>query len=151
MVYRRGCALGLALALACAAMACQASPAEQPCSDIPDGGCPGIDTTNCLDLTCWVIYTCQPGGGWVQAAMCPPHEAGAPPDIVDAGPRDVNVDVPGASGGPGCPDLQEPDCTLTEALVCGPGCCGCENILVCQDGGWIDWGGCGDGGPQPTP
>jgi hypothetical protein len=134
---------------------CVTTQDQSPCNNIPDGGCPGIDTTNCVDPTCFSIYTCQPNDTWTLAAVCPPHEAGTeaepPPIDAAAGMRDVNVDVVGAFGGPGCVDLEFPDCTLGEAKVCGPGCCCCDDLFVCEDGGWIPWGECLDGAVVQTP
>jgi hypothetical protein len=146
-------------ALSLGSAACQLSSEEEPCLNIPDGGCPGVDPTNCLDVTCAAIYTCQPNGTWVEAVACPAREAGvdATADASDAtllmegAPRDASVDVPGAFGGPGCTDLEDPDCPLGMALGCGPGCCGCSDLYVCQDGGWLLWGECIDGGAEPDP
>ena len=36
---------------------------------------------------------------------------------------------------------QAPDCSLGFALACPMGCCGCEDLFVCQGGGWSY---CGD-------
>ena len=38
----------------------------------------------------------------------------------------------GAFGGPGCADLEPPDCPLGLALSCNA-CCGCEDLFVCID------------------
>jgi hypothetical protein len=64
----------------------------------------------------------------------------------DASVRDVSIDVEGAFGGPGCVDLQAPDCPLGLAISCPNGCCGCEDLFVCRNGGWNLWGQCVDGG-----
>jgi hypothetical protein len=135
--------------------ACTAFEDESPvvaCTDIPEGGCPG-STANCQDPTCSAIYSCQLDGGWTLSGMCPARDAGPDTGIHDARAdvnlrRDVDFDVPpGASGGPGCPDLQLSDCTLTEALLCPANeCCCCEALFVCDDGGWNAWGQCLDGG-----
>jgi hypothetical protein len=142
------------LALLLVAPACQLSPEAEPCLDIPDGGCPGVDDTNCLDVTCAAIYTCEPDGTWIEAFVCPPREAGVDASDAhapsEAGPaRDATVDVTGAYGGPGCEDLEDPDCSLGEALACGITCCGCQDIFVCQNGGWQLWGECSDAGATP--
>ena len=57
---------------------------------------------------------------------------------------------PGAFGGPGCGDLLEPDGALGVALACGASCCGCEDLFVCENGGWELWGTCGDAGPEQS-
>lgn len=69
--------------------------------------------------------------------------------MVDAGVRDASIDVEGAFGGPGCVDLQMPDCPLGVALTCPSGCCGCEDLFVCKNGGWDLWGSCGVDGAVP--
>jgi len=129
-------------------------PNEQACNDIPEGGCPGAGTSNCVDPTCAAIYTCEGDGAWTFSATCPARDAG-PRDASahDARPdvslrRDVDFDVPpGATGGPGCIDLQCGDCTLSLALACPSNeCCGCQNVFVCDDGGWNLWGECAEGG-----
>ena len=74
---RRVAVLFRLLAFAPLTPACKLPAEAQPCLNIPDGGCPGIDTTNCLDVTCAAIYTCQPDGTWVEALVCPAREAGA--------------------------------------------------------------------------
>jgi hypothetical protein len=130
-------------------------PAPHACNGIPSGGCPGSGTDNCVDPMCSAIYTCEDDGGWSFSATCPAREAGVP----DARPdvdlrRDADFDVPpGATGGPGCVDLQCGDCTLSLALACpSDECCGCQNVFVCDDGGWNLWGSCGEGGAlEPTP
>jgi hypothetical protein len=147
-------------ALSMAILACQDPIEAQTCVDIPDGGCPGVDNTNCLDITCGAIYTCEINGTWSEVLTCPVREAGpseptdtAPPSEAGSAPRDatvIDVNVPGANGGPGCVDLEDPDCSLGEALACGPGCCGCGDIFVCQAGGWQLWGECIDGGVAPV-
>jgi hypothetical protein len=149
-------ALALATAVAGLAAACDDPPAQNPCLDIPDGGCPGIDTTNCEDITCTAIYSCQPDGTWVLATACPARDAGvdsSPPPPKEAGPetgtirKDAGINVPGENGGPNCIDLEMPDCSLGEALACEQDCCGCQDLYVCQDIGWVLWGECGpDGG-----
>jgi hypothetical protein len=130
-------------------------PNEQACNNIPEGGCPGSGTGNCQDITCSAIYTCEGDGGWTFSATCPVREAGAPDARVhDARAdvslrRDVDFDVPpGSTGGPGCVDLETPpDCTLSLALAClSDECCGCQNVFVCDDGGWNLWGSCDEGG-----
>lgn len=63
--------------------------------------------------------------------------------------RDVEADVPGAFGGPGCEDLEMPDCALGTALACGADCCGCGDLYTCQGGNWIPWGACVNGQPVP--
>jgi hypothetical protein len=151
-------AVPVACFLACGAF--EDSVDQQPCNEIPEGGCPAPADSdasvveNCKqDPTCSALYACQEGVGWSLLAECPAHDAGkADADAHrDASPpRDVEIDVPdGAIWGLGCPDLDEcqGDCPLSLALACPAGqCCDCCNILVCEDGGWNIWGYCDDGG-----
>lgn len=121
------------------------SATVQPCTNIPEGGCPLQHGLSCSDPTCVATYACRPGNQWELREKCPPREAGAPDAGIDASPKDAAIDAPpGAFGGPGCADLQMPDCPLGTALLCTNGCCGCEDLYVCRDGGWDYWGTCGD-------
>ncbi|HEX7604578.1 MAG TPA: hypothetical protein VF316_23330 [Polyangiaceae bacterium] len=132
--------------------ACSEDPVVQPCRDVPDGGCPLSYGKACDDPACSAAYACDPGGVWRLDHVCAPHDAGpdAPKPPVDAGARDVDIDVPGAFGGPGCAPLQTPDCPLGTALVCPNGaCCDCTDLFVCRNGGWDPWGTCDDGGIAP--
>lgn len=141
------------------AFGCDSEPKSVTCTDVPDGGCPldnGADV--CMDPSCNAVYACLADGGWSLQQVCPPHphDASAPLDAADASDAgeggsvfDVSIDVPpGGNGGPGCEDLQMPDCTAAEGLACvnQPDCCGCQDLWVCQSGGWTLWGECGDGG-----
>lgn len=155
----RAFAIGLAgtLALGLAA-SCSDEPTAEPCTKIPAGGCPLSRGVACEDPACEAVYKCRPGNVWELDRRCPAREAAAydasAPDAEgDAPPWDANVDAPpGAFGGPGCAALQPPDCSLGLALSCpNPDCCGCEELFVCQGGGWVSWGTCGDGGPVPRP
>ncbi|MBX3258926.1 MAG: hypothetical protein KF782_04355 [Labilithrix sp.] len=138
------------------AAACADDPIPRPCSNIPAGGCPLSRGVACDDPECEAVYACLPGDVWELRQTCPPREgrarsdASAPPDA--ASPFDASFDAPpGAFGGPGCESLQAPDCMLGLALACGPDCCGCEELFVCEDRGWTLWGTCGDGGITPEP
>jgi hypothetical protein len=133
--------------------ACDTTPVPAACTDIPDGGCPEDNgATVCVDPTCDAVYACS-NGKWVFVQKCPPHpdDAGAP---VEASPTDATVpDVafdapPGSFGGPGCTDLETPDCSVGTALACvsTADCCGCQDLWVCQNAGWVLWGTCADGG-----
>jgi len=149
-----------------AAAACNSDPsAVIACRDVPDGGCPSDHgATVCDDPTCNAVYACV-NGSWVFDKTCPPHPHDASVDaLADATSDatvdstssipDVSIDVPpGAYGGPGCSDLQTPDCSLGAALACAtvPGCCDCQNLYVCANGGWNAWGTCGDAGIVPGP
>lgn len=139
--------LGLVVALAAACSAFADLPNQQACHGIPEGGCPGSGRLDCKDPSCAAVYTCEPDGGWAFAVACPAHDASAHDARQPVG-RDADIDVPpGAYGGPGCGDLQSPDCNLGVALVCPAGeCCGCQDLFVCGDGGWNLWGACEDGG-----
>lgn len=137
--------------------ACSSDDASSaPCSDIPDGGCPLSHGVACGDPTCANVYACV-NGAWVFDHACAPHDAGATADggssadgdAASGNVADAAFDAPpGAFGGPGCPDLQSPDCSLGTALACPrqSDCCGCEDLFVCQNGGWVAWGRCVDGG-----
>lgn len=144
-----GLAAGL---LALAAMpSCSDEVTAQPCTDIPAGGCPLSRGVACEDPTCLAVYACRAGNAWELDHACPPREAGAAVEAsVDAGvdadashPFDASIDAPpGANGGPGCDALQAPDCSLGFALACPSGCCGCEDLFVCENGGWTYWSTC---------
>jgi hypothetical protein len=147
--------VALGLAASSAVSACDTPATLFPCTDIPDGGCPRQYGVSCDDPACAAIYLCRQGNVWELERTCPARDGAAPdapPDVADAGAlRDVQTDVPGAWGGPGCGPLQPPDCMLGTAVSCGgqAGCCGCEDLFVCRDGGWDPWGTCGPGGPMP--
>jgi hypothetical protein len=120
------------------------------CGVIPAGGCPRSDDA-CRDPECAAVYFCAIGGAWTLDHACEPRDAGAR-DAADAssdldgrGGRDASTDVPGAAGGPGGEDLALPDCSLSVALACGQSCCECEDLFVCEDGGWSLWGSCEGG------
>jgi len=140
-------------------LACDDGPVAQPCSNIPEGGCPIARGVSCNDPACEAVYACRPGNVWELLYRCPEHEGGARPAPLDASvdepaapPFDASIDAPeGAFGGPGCPSLQAPDCSLGLALSCGAGCCGCEDLYVCEEGGWTLWGVCTDGGVRADP
>lgn len=134
---------------ACAVVACQGDlPVPGKCTDIPAGGCPRADGA-CADPSCAALYVCTSASEWRFDSACPARDAAvdAPHvSVVDAAAiRDVSVDVPGASGGPGCDPLDAPDCPLATAAACGASCCGCEDLFVCESGGWTLWGACVDG------
>ena len=135
---------------------CSDAPTAERCSDIPAGGCPLSNGVACGDPTCTAVYACRPNKVWELDHACPPYEAGVPAEAsgeafdaaADASPQgshpfDASIDAPpGASGGPGCATLQAPDCTLGFALACPTGCCGCEDLFVCQNGGWSYYATC---------
>lgn len=138
-------------------VACEDASIAVPCSNIPPGGCPLSRGVACEDPACEAVYLCREGNVWELREHCPPREAGvvdggsadvASPSPFDAGVYDV---PPGAFGGPGCTSLQIPDCSLGLALACGEGCCGCEDLFVCEDRGWNLWGACVDGRITPIP
>lgn len=154
-------ALALACALATAALglSCSDEHPVVPCRDIPEGGCPAQGGVACEDPSCVAAYSCEPDGGWSFSHACAPHDA-APGDAGADGPApsDAGYDIdapPGAFGGPGCVALEPPDCPLGTALACPQGqCCGCEDLFVCDDGGWDPWGVCTDDAgvvPLTTP
>lgn len=140
-----------------AAPACNSdTPTAHECTGVPPGGCPLSHGVACDDPTCEAVYACRSGNVWELDHACPPHDAAARPEAAtDASVPDVSdaaIDAPpGANGGPGCGTLQSPDCSLGFALACPSGCCDCEDLFVCQNGGWTVWGTCSpDAGVAPT-
>jgi hypothetical protein len=146
----------LAMALAAVALvtlpSCEDSETPQECTNVPAGGCPLSRGVACQDPACEAVYACRPGNVWELERTCPPIEAGtrdASTDVaLDAASDvtiafDANIDAPaGANGGPGCSALQAPDCALGLVLACSSGCCGCEDLFVCQNGGWTYYSTC---------
>ncbi len=153
------CVVAGALAAVIACSSCTDDPATvEPCNDIPAGGCPLSNGVACEDPSCTAVYACRANRVWELDHVCPPHEAGAAEasseageagDAASDGPRegsrpfDASIDAPpGAGGGPGCEDLQAPDCSLAVGLACPMGCCGCEDLFVCNNGGWDYYATC---------
>lgn len=135
--------------LALAAMpSCQDPPTVERCADVPEGGCPLAKGLACQDPNCLAVYACRPNKVWVLDHTCPGNEGGVTRDAstgdAEAGrPFDASIDAPpGANGVPGCGLLQAPDCALGLALACPKGCCGCEDLFVCANGGWSYWSTC---------
>jgi len=146
--------VGLLGGSALAFVACRDdSPTVQPCRNVPAGGCPRSRGLACTDPACEAVYLCNEDGTWTLERECPkrtplPEAAPPPPEADAAVLRDAGFELPpGAYGGPGCPTLQSPDCALGTSVACSNGCCGCEDLFVCQNGGWEPWGFCGDAGP----
>lgn len=138
------------------AFACGDPPVEQPCTGVPDGGCPLAHGVACQDPHCAAIYACRENNVWELVQACPGYDA-AIDDVPDAGADattdivDASIDAPpGAFGGPGCEPLMDSDCSLGLALACTNGCCGCVDLYVCNDGEWDEWGSCDpDAGLRP--
>lgn len=136
--------------------ACSDDAVVTPCTDIPPGGCPQSRGVACEDPACEAVYACRPGNVWELERRCPPREGGGPrdastPEAEAAAPLDASIDAPpGAFGGPGCGVLQTPDCPLGLALACAPSCCDCEDLFVCEGGGWSFWGTCDAGRIEPA-
>lgn len=135
----------LAIASACG----DGDTSDQPCTDIPTGGCPLQYGVSCEDPSCLAVYRCNGDNTWTLDHTCPGNDGGpvidaSPIDASDSAvPRDAAIDAPpGANGGPGCDALESPDCPLAFALACPSGCCDCEDLFVCQNGGWNLWGSC---------
>ena len=138
-----------------ATSACNDPARVAVCNDLAAPGCPADqDADVCSDLQCAAVYACD-NGTWSMVATCPNYSADAAAHPAEAGSGDAASAFdapfdapPGAFGGPGCVDLQEPDCPLGTALACGgaPDCCGCVDLYVCANGGWVHWGACVDGG-----
>lgn len=148
MILRPAFALVLVLA------ACSDPPIPAICRALAPPACPADDDADvCTDVSCASVYACV-NGTWSFVQDCPSHafDAGAPSveASTDTGvPFDAAIDAPaGAYGGPGCADLEAPDCSLGTALFCArtPDCCGCQDLYVCVSGGWNLWGECTDGG-----
>jgi hypothetical protein len=147
--------------VALAVLACSDEALQTYCTGIPTGGCPGSDMSTCEDPTCAAIYAHSTDCTWTFLLKCPdylpPTDAGPDAASSDA-PREAMVDAhlalrdgapmlpDGSGGGPGCEELESPDCPLEMAYACGATCCGCEDLYVCSDGGWSLWGFCGDSG-----
>jgi hypothetical protein len=124
---------------------------KEYCSDVPDGGCPLSNGVACEDPMCGAVYACN-AGVWSLDHECPTIDAAVEDGGTEAGADTMpdfdaaSIDAPpGSFGGPGCADLEEPDCPLGEALACGPSCCDCEDLWVCVDMGWTEWGTCTPG------
>jgi hypothetical protein len=146
--------------VALAAPGCEASDNASLCKEVPAGGCPLSYGHACDDPLCEAAYACNPDGTWTLDHVCPARDAAADdassPDAndsadalgaSDAPPFDaLAIDAAGASGGPGCIALEPPECPLATALACPKGCCDCEDLFVCDDGGWSPWGTCDDAG-----
>jgi hypothetical protein len=146
----------LAVALVLVAFACDDEAVPQPCTGVPEHGCPLAHGVACEDPRCQAIYACREGNRWEFVQNCPnydaqaelPYDAGTPSTTI----VDASIDAPpGAYGGPGCEVLQDPDCPVGLALACTNGCCGCEDLFVCTDGEWDLWGECDDGGVRYAP
>jgi hypothetical protein len=147
-------ALSAPLALLAAQSSCNPETQnDEPCTGIPAGGCPLAHGTACDDPACDRVYACRADNVWELDHVCPPHEAGAQVDATaldDAASEaslafDANIDAPpGAAGGPGCTQLEAPDCPLALVLACQSGCCGCEDLFVCESGGWNYYATCGE-------
>jgi len=157
--FARAAASTLGVCALVLAGACSDDPVATPCSDIPAGGCPLSRGLACSDPACVAVYLCRAGNRWELAETCPPRtdvprDASVVDVVTEAPPAfDAGIDAPpGASGGPGCGVLQSPDCPLGTALACPSGCCGCEDLFVCENGGWTTWGTCDlDGGIRHHP
>lgn len=145
--------VGAASALVASIAACDA-PLATTCKNVPPGGCPLSHGVACQDPECEAAYACT-DDGWVLHHVCPARDAGRDANVVrdaalESASRDAAIDAPpGAYGGPGCGDLQAPDCALGVALGCTSGCCGCEDLFVCKKGGWSLWGICEGGQIKP--
>jgi hypothetical protein len=138
--------------------ACDNPPIPVVCQDLAAPACPtDLDADVCSDVECASVYACD-NGTWTFVQTCPNYSADAGVHPFEAGPEasgevDAPFDAPpGAFGGPGCTDLEEPDCPLGTALACQHSfdCCECIDLFVCDDGGWELWGECGDGGVTPN-
>lgn len=135
---------------------CDNGVSSEACTDIPEGGCPLSHGVACSDPACDAVYACRSNNVWELSERCSARDGSAGADAADvdapvsADVSDASIDAPpGAWGGPGCTALQAPDCSLGLALSCGTTCCGCEDLYVCEVGGWTLWGTCAEGGPQP--
>lgn len=160
-VAARSLSVALGVSLLRATAGCSGDlPVDQPCTNIPAGGCPLAYGKECDDPACEAAYACREGNRWELDHVCPAHDAGTPNDA-SAGSNDAARDASdaeasddaamapdapeGAYGGPGCPPLQSPDCMVGFALACPTDCCDCEDLFVCRNGAWYEWGTCQDG------
>ena len=143
-----------ALALALLVVACNGTPPPPACPELAAPACPVDNGANvCDDPSCASAYQCE-NGSWVFVQTCAgysPDAAFHPPEAsTDAGAGfDADIDAsPEDFGGPGCVELEQPDCPLGTALLCAGSldCCGCQDLYVCEDGGWAPWGECTDAG-----
>lgn len=145
-------ALVVALVVPIAVASCSDGETPQECTGIPAGGCPLSRGVACADPACEATYACLPGNVWELRERCPARPDGGAKDVSvpESSPSDASIDAPpGAYGGPGCGPLQQPDCPLGTALSCpsSAACCNCEDLFVCENGGWTLWGSCApDGG-----
>jgi hypothetical protein len=148
--------LSFAFAATTLAFGCREDlPTVQPCTNIPEGGCPRSRGVACEDPVCEAVYLCFPDNHWELETLCPAREAGPDRYVPDSAPPQLDAssvpDAPdGAFGGEGCGPLQSPDCPAGLALGCPNGCCGCEELFVCQNKAWVSWGVCGDAGVVPN-
>jgi hypothetical protein len=142
-----------------AAPGCSSPPIPAVCQDLQPPACPTEDDADvCSDVECASVYACV-NGAWTFVQTCPNYSAEAGVHPFEAGPEaasdfDAPFDAPpGAFGGPGCVDLEMPDCALGTALACtgAADCCGCMDLYVCDNGGWVPWGECVDGGVSSPP
>jgi hypothetical protein len=153
------------VAMLVAAACADRLPGAFACKEIPEGGCPQRSIDVCVDDACEAVYSCNANAEWTQVRECT-RDVSA--DAADAGYgandmtgdsaivsyRDAASGTPdgeGAFGGPGCIALEAPECSLGFALGChGSDCCGCEDIFVCDQGGWSAWGTCNRGALAPS-
>lgn len=156
VIARSSSLVPLVLLLRVAAGCSDDLPFDRPCTNIPAGGCPLAYGRECDDPSCEAAYACREGNRWELDRVCPARDAGVSGDAAsDAGPGDAASASPdaapppdapeGAYGGPGCPPLQSPDCMVGFALACPSDCCECEDLFVCRNGAWYEWGVCEDG------
>lgn len=164
--------LGVAFSMLVGSAGCEGTLIRSTdCGEIPSGGCidKGSAVDQCQDPACTDLYSCiedapgDPLGTWQLARGCPARAPapelpdGAAPQTDggnDAAPREGGLppDLPqGAYGGPGCVSLQLPDCALAVGYACATACCGCEELFVCESGGWESWGTCQADTPTPHP
>jgi hypothetical protein len=138
--------------------ACNGNPPPATCPALASPACPVDNGASvCSDPSCASVYQCE-NGGWVFLEDCPEYCPDAAFHPIEAGPDsgpefDANIDAPpGAAGGAGCVELEQPDCPLATAIACVNSfdCCGCEDLYVCEDGGWDPWGECTDAGLVKT-
>lgn len=142
-----------------AIFACDGEKIDVTCDQIPDGGCPASgDADLCTaDPTCAAVYTCT-DKRWIRLTTCAarPSEPDAAPAVDASSSKDASAfdgSLPeGAWGGPGCLDLQLPDCSLGLASTCGgKSCCDCEDVFVCSGGAWALYGSCQNGQITAAP
>src|SRR5437763_599823 len=73
-----------ALAVGTAIAACETPIEQNPCKNVPAGGCPLSHGQACEDPACEAAYACNPDGTWTLDHTCPARDGGDTSDSADA-------------------------------------------------------------------